>query len=545
MMESELSHFSLARRNGGNVLQGAEEIGSSSSPLPSGDSEEGREADDDHSPRVSVSWLLLSAEHRKALTMAGSVWIVCFLSSCAAVAATKNPGTSLMRPTSVPSAAAAVCLFAFLLIPWSLLLWRQLRPKNRAIDIPDIVVTVFIWVFATFAATSVVTARGQDATLALKIGTAIAGLGVIATNGLILVRSVVFVLAAGGVRSAWAWEGTISRIVVMMLFSGTLAISYLGPKVQEVDFYLKELPPAADGYRLCHLSDLHAGPIANSQEVLDIAAKVATLNCSAIVLNGDIMEGSVAERAEEAKKLTALTPLVPDGAYFVPGNHEFYNFEAPGGPRAGAEEWTKWWTLHGFRSLNNSHVQVPLRGSQKWLTLAGVDDTMGSPDINKALTGQQDQGLPTVLLAHRPWPHVEAALKAGVNVQISGHTHGGQLWPIHVLASAASKGYLSGVYAFSEGLVLYVGDGTIGTYVTRLRLFTRAELTVAVFRASSCKTLSGSDCEKFETHESLRIAKVGLGLSWVLLGTVMLSFLVFTVKTLKTLLPDVFSRCRR
>eukprot|EP00959_Pyramimonas_sp_CCMP1952_P438916 9189044-Pyramimonas_sp.AAC.1 len=94
------------------------------------------------------------------------------------------------------------------------------------------------------------------------------------------------------------------------------------------------------------LSDLHAGPIAGAAALDAIVALAEASGCCSAVLNGDIAEGPVAARSADVAPLLRLARL-PDGAYFVPGNHEYYNTEGRGGGRAEALRWTEWWASQG------------------------------------------------------------------------------------------------------------------------------------------------------------------------------------------------------
>ncbi|CAE8663458.1 unnamed protein product, partial [Polarella glacialis] len=97
--------------------------------------------------------------------------------------------------------------------------------------------------------------------------------------------------------------------------------------VYRLELQVPHLSPDADGYTICHVSDLHAGPLVGAPELRRLASLLKSLNCRAAVLNGDVAEGSVETRAPEMEELRTLATSFPDGAYYVPGNHEFYNYD--------------------------------------------------------------------------------------------------------------------------------------------------------------------------------------------------------------------------
>lgn len=446
-------------------------------------------------------------------------WLIALLISLAACTALRRPNQPLLAPDSTSSLAATLCCAAAILAPWSIVVWRQLRPRLLPWSSSDLFASAGIFAAAVFGAIELLTCRRHQASVLLILGTTICGLAFIITAALLTAWAIITLAALLFTRAAWRWEGWVSRAAVLLLALPSLVISFgFDPVIREVKLQVAGLTPEAEGYKLCHLSDLHAGPQAPAAEMKRIASLTLPLGCRAIIVNGDAAEGTVAERAAEMSELVAeLVGTTPDGTYYVPGNHEFYNTYAPGGARKSAEEWTKWWDDRGFKSLNNSHVQVPLNGA-KWLTLAGVDDILGAPDLAQALANRPIPSLPTVLLAHRPWPVLRQAAEAKVSVQISGHTHAGQIWPLHLPVWKSNHGYVSGLYEPEGGPVLYVSDGTIGTYATRLRLFSRAEITVATF-------VSGPSADP-----GFREAHLGMTLAWIFIVLIALPIPVFLLK---------------
>jgi len=152
----------------------------------------------------------------------------------------------------------------------------------------------------------------------------------------------------------------------------------------------------------------------------------------------------------------------PQGRYYIPGNHEHYG---------GAAQWVEHMRALGWQPLVNEHRTIG-----DGLVLAGVDDPTGAPDLAGALDGAPAR--PVVLLAHQP-AQVAAAAAAGVALQLSGHTHGGQIWPFHFLVRT-NQPALAGLSRHSETR-LYVSRGT-GFWGPPLRVFAPSEITLLTLR---------------------------------------------------------------
>jgi predicted MPP superfamily phosphohydrolase len=161
--------------------------------------------------------------------------------------------------------------------------------------------------------------------------------------------------------------------------------------------------------------------------------------------------------------------------YFVTGNHEYY---------AGAESWCAHLTSLGLRVLRNERVEIGTADAS--FDLAGIDDLSGrhfgpghGADLPRALSGR-DSSRELVLLAHQPRVVVEAE-QAGVGLQLSGHTHGGQIWPFNFLVRLQQP-VISGLERVGRALI-YVSDGT-GYWGPPMRLGSRAEITQLTLEAA-------------------------------------------------------------
>lgn len=240
-------------------------------------------------------------------------------------------------------------------------------------------------------------------------------------------------------------------------------------RVKRVRVPLERLPAALAGTKIVQLSDVHIGPTLGRPFLERIVRIVNGLEPDVVVITGDLVDGSVARLGKEVAPLAQLR--APYGVYFVTGNHEYYS---------GAEAWCAYLTTLGIRVLRNERVSIG-KGSDSF-DLAGVDDFSArhfgpgqGADLERALVGR-DASRELVLLAHQPRAIVEAE-RAGVGLQISGHTHGGQIWPFNFLVRLQQP-VTSGLVRFGRSLI-YVSNGT-GYWGPPMRLGSPAEVTELV-----------------------------------------------------------------
>jgi predicted MPP superfamily phosphohydrolase len=194
------------------------------------------------------------------------------------------------------------------------------------------------------------------------------------------------------------------------------------PRLVRVDVPIAGLPAAFAGFTIAQISDLHVGPTIKRGFVERIVARVNALDADVIAVTGDLVDGTVQELAPHTAPLAALAAR--EGVYFVNGNHEYYS---------GERAWSREITRLGLRVLKNEHVILRRAGAR--LLLAGVTDYGAQhfdpaerSDPAGALAGAPVGASPRILLAHQPGSARDAAA-AGYDLQISGHTHGGQFWP--------------------------------------------------------------------------------------------------------------------
>lgn len=245
--------------------------------------------------------------------------------------------------------------------------------------------------------------------------------------------------------------------------------------VKEVHVELDRLPKALSGLTLVQLSDVHVGPTIGRRFLDAIVEKVNAQKADAVVITGDLVDGSVRDLRASVEALGKLQGRY--GVYFVTGNHEYYS---------GVSEWSEELRRLGIKVLSNQRVAIgdPTGGAQ--LDLAGVDDPTGArikrlSDYGMSIiSANRDPDRELVLLSHQP-KTIEEAAKHGVGLQLSGHTHGGQIQPFGALVSLTQP-YMAGLYRHDEKTQIYVSRGT-GFWGPPMRLFAPAEVTKIVLGA--------------------------------------------------------------
>lgn len=262
------------------------------------------------------------------------------------------------------------------------------------------------------------------------------------------------------------------------LFSGVLAGGYIGwglieggiqPKIEKVSLILKGLK---QHFSAIQISDLHIGGLIDKQKVSSIVNQVLSLKPDVIFLTGDIIDTKLSEVQDALKELKRLK--APLGVYYVLGNHEYFH---------GAYEIIQSMRELGFEVLENQSV-VLKKGRDSLINIVGVNDLFGrrlgilEPDLKKALS-QRDENLPSILLAHQPKFISEVLPSSKIDLMLSGHTHGGQIFPFGLFVRL-DQPYLAGLYDHNEQMKIYVNRGT-GFWGPPMRVLSRAEITYFEF----------------------------------------------------------------
>jgi hypothetical protein len=240
------------------------------------------------------------------------------------------------------------------------------------------------------------------------------------------------------------------------IFAGLTAAAITGygvrsalgpPQLDRVQIPVAKLPRAMDGTRLAVVSDIHLGPLTGSQHMSRIVAAINSADADVVCIVGDMVDGTVEELGRSAEPLRDIRSR--HGAYFVTGNHEYYSGFAP---------WIDEVARLGVRPLRNERLEIATRSGV--FDLAGVNDLGGAafddaPDFARAL-GDRDTARPVVLMAHQPAAARDAA-PYGVDLQVSGHTHGGQMVPFNLLVKLEQP--IVAGYGEVDGVPVYVTNG--------------------------------------------------------------------------------------
>jgi hypothetical protein len=241
------------------------------------------------------------------------------------------------------------------------------------------------------------------------------------------------------------------------------------PSVRRVEIALARWPRALDGFRIVQISDIHIGPILGRGFARALTERVNALAPDLVAVTGDLVDGPVEMLRDDVAPFAALRGR--HGVFFVTGNHDVYS---------GGEPWVECVRELGMRPLRNERVAI---GGAEGFDLAGVDDHRGdwvrgsTEDVDAALAGR-DPARAVVLLAHDPGSFRRAAAR-DVDLQLSGHTHGGQIWPFNFVVRLAVP-WVAGLHRAGSSQ-LYVSRGS-GFWGPPMRLFAPAEITEIVLR---------------------------------------------------------------
>jgi uncharacterized protein len=223
------------------------------------------------------------------------------------------------------------------------------------------------------------------------------------------------------------------------------------PRIRTVDVAFDGLPTALHGFTIAQISDLHVGPTIRRRFVTRVVNAVAALSPDVVAITGDLVDGTVPELAAEVAPLARLAGR--HGVFFVSGNHEYY---------AGVHAWLDEVRRLGIRVLQNEHVLIEHGGAT--LLLAGVSDFSAghfershASDPEAASRGAPADVAIKVLLAHQP-RSAPAAAAAGFDLQLSGHTHGGQFLPWNFFVRFQQP-FTAGLHRVGR-LLVYVSRGT-------------------------------------------------------------------------------------
>ena len=238
-------------------------------------------------------------------------------------------------------------------------------------------------------------------------------------------------------------------------------------QVVDVEVPIANLPEALRGFSIVQISDIHVGPTIKARYVAAIVDAANALDADVIAVTGDVVDGTVQELTSHVAPLARLKAR--HGAFFVTGNHEYYS---------GVREWIREFRRLGLIVLLNEHVVLNQNGAR--VVLAGVTDYSAHhfdpqhhSDPAKALAGAPATAGAKILLAHQP-RSASAASAAGFDLQLSGHTHGGQFWPLNLFVRLQQP-FTAGLNQVRD-LIVYTSRGT-GYWGPPMRLGAPSEIT--------------------------------------------------------------------
>ena len=273
------------------------------------------------------------------------------------------------------------------------------------------------------------------------------------------------------VRARVVAASVTATVVVLLVWGHVEAMRV--PRIKQLDVAIARLGHGLDGLRVAVVTDTHYGPIDRARWSAAVVARVNALDADVVCHVGDIADGPVDVREPQASPLASVNAT--SARVYVTGNHEYFS-EAQG--------WLDYIEDIGWTPLHNHHLIVERAGDR--LVVAGVDDATAKgsgirghgANLAAALAGA-DRNLPVVLLAHQP-KQVAHAVSAGVDLQISGHTHGGQIWPFNFLVRLEQP-VVRGLSRHGDRTQLYTSRGT-GFWGPPFRVFAPSEITLLTLR---------------------------------------------------------------
>ena len=240
--------------------------------------------------------------------------------------------------------------------------------------------------------------------------------------------------------------------------------------VTQTDISLERLSPQNNAFNIVQISDVHLGTVVGKERLIEIVNKVNALDPDLVLITGDLVDENVARLEDMVEPLSRIKSR--RGVFAVTGNHEFY---------AGVDEAVRFMEQAGVCVLRNRYVTI-----DSILNLVGVDDITGerqfgikNPPLEVITTGM-DKSIPSILMNHTP-VNLEEAEAAGIDLQLSGHTHKGQLFPLNFVTDAVYTVH-SG-YARLGRMQIYVSNG-VGTWGPPIRLGAPPEIVQIRLRSA-------------------------------------------------------------
>jgi predicted MPP superfamily phosphohydrolase len=357
--------------------------------------------------------------------------------------------------------------------------WWTLVVSGAGWPIPVIVTgtLVFVAAFAVLPATMMLGHGRKRSDAMAALGDALLGVAWVFFVWSVLGQVLGLVLLLAGVD-----DPTRSRIVAGAVLAVAVALLAWGhyeamrvPRIKNVDVTIPRLGRALEGLRVAIITDTHYGPINRARWSAGVVERVNELDADVVCHVGDIADGTPDVRDRQAAPLASVQAT--SARVYVTGNHEYFS-EAQG--------WLDYMERIGWDALHNRHITIERGGDR--LVVAGIDDATAKgsglrghgADLAAALAGA-DPDAPVLLLAHQP-KQVKYAARAGVDLQVSGHTHGGQIWPFNFLVRLEQP-VVHGLSSHGERTQLYTSRGT-GFWGPPFRVFAPSEITLLTLRGA-------------------------------------------------------------
>jgi predicted MPP superfamily phosphohydrolase len=266
--------------------------------------------------------------------------------------------------------------------------------------------------------------------------------------------------------------GRVLFICAFLLVSITLSFGFhsaRNAKITQIDIPLEKLSPQHNALSIVQISDVHLGTIINKERLIEIVDKVNATDPDLVLITGDLVDENVAKLEDMVEPLSNIKSRL--GVFAVTGNHEFY---------AGVDEAVRFMEQAGVCVLRNRYVTI-----DSILNLVGVDDITGerqfgtkNPSLEVVMMGI-DKSLPTILMNHSP-VNLKNAEAAGIDLQLSGHTHKGQLFPLNFITDLLYTVH-SG-YARIGKMQIYVSNG-VGTWGPPVRVGAPPEIVQIILHS--------------------------------------------------------------
>ncbi|WP_443743552.1 metallophosphoesterase [Sutterella sp.] len=359
-------------------------------------------------------------------------------------------------------------VFHLLMAVW--VLWRFVAPLRIARG-PKIVLAAVVAAAALFSTFTVFFAGGllspelpRWALIAGNFGEAV----LLFLCVLTALREILILVAVLAGRSGEKLHDAVqkSRRSALLMGAASIGLGACGiakgievPEVRRHTARIKDLPLELEGFEFVQLSDLHASALLTEPYAEALVERVNSLNPQLVLITGDFVDGTVERREKDVAPFAKLRAR--SGVFGCEGNHEHYG---------DYERWIAKIESLGIRVLRNEHAVVTVEGRNgrpAQLTLGGVCDPMAErfgrelPDVQKTFAGAPDAGkVPRILLAHQPKLFPRYREKESFALQLSGHTHGGQILGMDRAVAIINGTFVRGFYRRPDGTLMYVHPGS-------------------------------------------------------------------------------------